>query len=297
VATLMAMPAAKGLFHRAIAQSGLDVRRGGLDDAAKSTSLVLAQLGIQPSDADQLKSLPRDRLLAASRALKAPVRPVPDGRSLLRTPFDGSAPMESADVPLMIGSLLTETTHFAATPLDPIDDAALRDKLKQYTHFADGDIDGLIAVYRKGRPGADSAFIYQLISTDFAYTNGTVQRATLKAALGRAPAYVYHFEKLTPVRGGKLRAPHTLDIAYAFDNIDLSTAITGPAADCYPLATKMSRAWTEFARTGNPNVKDLPHWPAYNAAERPVMILADNCEVVNDPHRDERLAMAQLKAS
>jgi para-nitrobenzyl esterase len=296
VTTLMAMPAAKGLFHRAIVQSGLDVKRSGLDDAAKAATAILNQLGLQPGDADKLQEVPFEKLVAVSRALKAPVRPVVDHRTLSAAPFDGSAPGCSADVPLMIGSLLTETTYQAATPLDPIDDATLRQKLKQATGFADTDLEGLIAVYRKNRPDADNTFLYQLISTDFSYTVSVAEKAALKAAQRKAPAFVYRFEKPTPVNGGKLRVPHTLDIPYAFDNIDIATAMTGPARDCRALAAKVSGAWTAFARTGNPNAAGLPHWPAYAPDKRPVMILADSCRVADDPHSEERIALAQLKA-
>ena len=261
VTTMMAMPAAKGLFHRVIAQSGLDVRRGGLEDAVRATNTILKKLEITPANIEAIQNVPYEQLLASLRELRGPLRPTPDGRELPETPFDPVAPALTRDVPLMVGSALTETTYMADTPLDPIDDANLRQRVKQLAKLEDGDADALIAVYKTSRTGADNAFIYQLISTDFGYTHAVSSKAVLKDALGAAPAYVYHFEKPTPVQGGKLHVPHTLDIAYAFDNIDLSTAITGPAKDCYPLATTMSRAWTAFARTGNPNVESLPMWP------------------------------------
>jgi para-nitrobenzyl esterase len=296
VTTLMAMPAAQGLFHRAIAQSGQDVRRGSIEDAAKATSLVLDALGVAPGDVARLQEIPAAQLLAAAKALKAPLRPVVDGRSLPTAPFDPSAPEISANVPLLIGSTLTETAYMADTPLDPVDDATLQQKVKQFTKLSDADAASLIAVYRRTRPGADTALLYQLISTDFTFTYSVVAKAEMKAKLGAAPAYVYHFEKPTPVRGGKLNVPHTLDIAYIFDNLDLAAAVVGPPENGRALADRMSRAWTAFARTGTPNVSGLPHWPAYAPDWRSVMILADRCAVVDDPNAAERLAVAGFKA-
>ena len=120
--------------------------------------------------------------------------------------------------------------------------------------------------------------------------------AERKAALGKAPAYVYHFEKPTPVHDGKLGVPHTVEITYVFDNLDVPTenAITGTGKDRYPLADKMSRAWTNFARTGNPNVRGCRSWRPYSASDRAVMIFNDQCKLVVDPHPEERMAITDL---
>ena len=117
-----------------------------------------------------------------------------------------------------------------------------------------------------------------------------------KAKLGRAPAYVYHFEKRTPVRDGKLKVPHTLEIAYAFDNIDLSTAVTGTGADKQALADKMSAMWTAFARTGDPSIAGHK-WEPYSAEHRAVMILDDDPRFELDPYREERLAISAVKSA
>ena len=110
------------------------------------------------------------------------------------------------------------------------------------------------------------------------------------------PAYVYHFEKPTPVRDGKLKVPHTLEIAYAFDNIDLSAAITGTGADKGALADRMSAMWTAFARTGDPSTTGL-RWEPYSADRRAVMILDDNPRLELDPYREERLAVSAVKSA
>jgi para-nitrobenzyl esterase len=99
------------------------------------------------------------------------------------------------------------------------------------------------------------------------------------------------------VRGGKLNVPHTLDIAYVFDNIAARSSMTGEGPDKQALADKMSGAWTNFARTGSPNGAGLPDWPAYNGQTREVMVLNDQSRIVSDPRREERLAIAGLRSA
>ncbi len=298
VSTLMAMPAAKGLFHRAIAQSGIALRGITADSSAATARAFLAQLGLDAADLRRIQAMPFERILAALAAARPPLGfgPVIDGHVLPRHPFDPGAPEISADVPLLLGSNLTERTFFGDTPLDAIDDAALLDHVKRYTGLSDTESSRLIAVYRKNRPNADNTFIYQLLSADWWMTANVLTQAERKASLGRAPAYVYHFEKRTPVRDGKLKVPHTLEIAYAFDNIDLSTAVTGTGADKQALADKMSAKWTAFARTGDPSIPGLK-WESYSAERRAVMILDDDPRLELDPYRDERLAIRAAKSA
>jgi para-nitrobenzyl esterase len=296
VSTLMAMPAAKGLFHRAIAQSGTAVRAMTRDASAAVTRALLGELGV--SDPEKLQSVPADKILAALGTAKPPLGfgPVVDGHALQRHPFDPDAPAVSADVPLMLGSNLTERTFFGDTPLDPIDNAALLDHTKRYTGLNDAESARLIATYQKNRPGADNTFIFQLLSADWWMTANVLVQAERKAKLGRAPAYVYHFEKLTPVRDGKLKSPHSLEITYAFDNIDLSTAITGNGPDKHALAAKVSAAWAAFARTGDPSIPGL-RWEPHSAEHRAVMIFDDQSRLEVDPYREERQAITAMKTS
>jgi para-nitrobenzyl esterase len=294
--TLMAMPAAKGLFHRAIAQSGTALRQLTPEASAAAARALLAQLDIRADNLDPLQTLPYERILAALAAAKPPLQfaPVVDGRTLPRHPFDPDAPSMSADVPMLLGSNLTESTFFGNTPLDPIDDAALLAHVKRYTNLGEAEALRLVAVYKRNRPAADNTFIYQLISTDWWMTANVTTQAERKAQSGLA--YVYHFEKLTPVRDGKLKCPHTLEIAYAFDNIDLSTAVTGAGPDKQALADKVSAMWTAFARTGDPSIPGL-RWEPYTAQSRAILIIDDHPRIERDPYRDERLAISAGKSA
>ncbi len=301
VTTAMAMPQAAGRFHRVIAESGLALKAITPDEASDVASRIMAQLKLQPDQMDQLQQVPYQQILAAMAALGPAGNrfgPVLDHRNLVsgNGPFDPVAPSLSANVPMILGSTLTEITFMNATPLDPIDDATLRGDLKRTLRVDDAEIEKLIALYKRDFPQAGNTRLFQLIATDNWLTANVALVAERKAALGKAPAYVYHFEKPTPVHEGKLGVPHTVEITYVFDNLDVPTenAITGTGKDRYPMADKMSRAWTQFARTGDPNVSGLPHWRPYSASDRAVMIFNDQCKLVVDPNPEERIAITEI---
>ena len=116
-----------------------------------------------------------------------------------------------------------------------------------------------------------------------------------RKAAQTAPVYMYYFTWKSPVRDGKLKAFHTLEIPFVLENVDEAKSMTGSGADRYPLQEKMSGAWAAFARTGNPNHKGLPNWPAFKTDQRATMVFDNECKVVNDPHGEERLALASLR--
>jgi len=305
VSTLMAMPPAKGLFHKAIVESGSTLRVGTKEEADAAAQKFLAQLKIAPDRVDDLQKVPMNDMLAALKAMTGSnsirLGPVVDGRSLPRHPFDPDAPAQSANVPMLIGTNGTESTALlgiADASLFSLDEAGMRTKLKAYLHLADdSQLDGLIATYRKARPEAPPSDIYFAITTDRMMRMNAITQAERKTAQGAAPAYMYIFDWRSPVLGGKLRSPHGIELAFVFDNTDKTTGMNGTGADLAPLAEKVSAAWAAFARTGNPNTSGLPHWPAYDAKTRATMIFNDECKVVNDPGKDERLAITSLPSA
>ncbi|HXX19450.1 MAG TPA: carboxylesterase/lipase family protein [Candidatus Acidoferrum sp.] len=303
VSSLMAMPAAKGLFHRAIVQSGAAVKGVSIDAANKSTALYLSKLNLKPDQVDQLQTLSVDQLLGVTGGglFGAPglaFAPVVDGKTLPTDPFDPVAPELSANIPLLIGTVETEVTFFPNQILDPIDDASLHTHVKQTLRGASDDqVDKVIAAYKAGRPGASNTDIFLIIASDATFRAGVVTEADRKAAQGKAPVYQYYFTWRSPVREGKLRSFHTLEIPFVFDNVDAAKSMTGSGEDRYALAAKMSSAWVAFARTGNPNTKELPNWPAFDNTKRATMIFNDECKVVNDPHGDEQRLLRSIQAS
>lgn len=295
VATLMAMPSAKGLFHRAICQSGAAIKGQTRAAATKTAQNVLARLNLKPDQIEQLQTMPFDKI---TEAIKAPgvggFAPVVDGKTLTHDPFDPGAPEESAAVPLLIGTVEEEINFFPGTPLDPIDDADLHKRVKQTTRTDDAGADRIIATYKKGRPAKSNVEIFQIIASDAGFSGSVHTEADRKAAQGKGPVYKYYFTWQSTARDGKLRAFHTIDIPFVLENVDAGESMTGKGQDRYALSDKMSAAWAAFARTGNPNAKGLPHWPAFTTDQRATMIFNDECKVVNDPYKEERLAIAAL---
>jgi para-nitrobenzyl esterase len=221
---------------------------------------------------------------------------VVDGKTLLANPFDPTAPEISASVPLLIGTTQTEVTFFPGQQLDPIDESTLRQRVKQTFHTSDADTDKIVAVYKKVDPSISNIDLaLESASDSFAWTNA-LTAAERKAALGKAPAYMYYFKWRSPVRDGKLKAMHCMEIPFVFDNPDAGKPMTGSGEDRYALAAKISGAWVAFARTGNPSQKGLA-WPAYSTTKRATMILDDKCEVIDDPRKEVRLTLASLPAT
>jgi len=299
ISTLLAMPPAKGLFHKAIIESGSLLTGIHRDDANKTTQRVLAKLGLQPNQVDDLQKLPVDRLLSAidnrgSAPGTAPFNfaPVVDGRALPRDPFDPAAPDISADVPLIVGTVNTEGTFFTQpdSPLFSLAEAGMRTRLTQ--RFGDAT-DKLIDLYRKEMPNASPSQIYFLIT---AFPTAAITQAERKAAQGKAPVYMYLFAWETPVEGGKRHSPHTVELPFVFNNVEEQPEEVGNGPELQPLADKVSGAWAAFAHTGNPSAAGTPKWLAYTAVERATMIINNEWKLVNDPRHDVRLIMNGLPA-
>jgi len=289
VSTLLAMPAAKGLFHKAIVESGSTLKQGTKEEAEKSTEIFMAKLGLKPSQARDLQQMPVAKLLAAmgsGQGLR--LAPVVDGHSLPRDPFDPTAPEISAGVPMIIGTAETEGSYFAPPELLSLDETAVRARLRERLH---DDGDRIYDLFRKTRPSATPSELYFTIS---AFPSNAHVQAERKAALAKAPAYLYQIRWRTPVEGGRRLAPHCIEIPFAMQNHWQMPEMVGTGPELQPLADKTSGAWVAFARTGNPNHAGIPKWSAYNATERPTMHIDNEWKQVNDPDRDERLAMASL---
>lgn len=296
VATLMATPSAKGLFHKAICQSGAAIKGISREDATKGAEKLLAKLNLKPDQIDRLQTMPFEELTKTIQTPGLGLRlgPVVDGKTLPHDPFDPGAPEESATVPLLIGSVEEEVNFFPTTQLDPIDDADLQKRVKQATRSDDATVDKLIALFKKDRPNKSNVEIYQIIATEAGFSASVRTEADRKAAQGKAPVYKYYFTWQSPVREGKLRCFHTLEIPFVMENVDEGKSMTGTGQDRYALSDKMSAAWTAFARTGVPSAKGLPKWVPFTEEQRATMIFDNECKLVNDPYKEERLAIAAL---
>ncbi len=302
VSSLMAMPAAHGLFRRAIVQSGASVKGISREAAGHNAAQYLARLNLKPEQVDQLQTLPMDQLLkAANEGSGPPINwgPVVDGRTLPSDPFDPTAPELSGNVPLLIGTVETEVTFFPGQPLEPMDDATFHGRVKQLLRNpSDADVDRVIGAYRAGRRDRANTDLYLIMASDATFRQSILLEAERKAEQTQAAVYQYYFTWRSPVRDGKLRTYHTLEIPFVFDNVDECKSMTGSGADRYPLAEKMSSAWVAFARTGNPNHPGLQDvWVPYNNTRRATMVFNNETKLINDPYGSEQRVLRAVMAA
>lgn len=293
VSNLHAMPAAKGLFHRAVIESGPGLRSLSRDAANASAEKLLAALGIDKSRIDELQKLPVARVLdaqtqAESQNPPAIYSPVVDGANLPRNPFDPDAPAISADVPLIIGTNKTEATYMMINELDAVyslDEGRLETRLR---FLLKDKTDSVLGAYRRLYPKASPTDLLIQISTDRGAWINSITLAERKAALRRGPVYMYMWAWHTPVMDGRLRSPHGGEMSFVFDTTDVAYSATGGGPEARSLAAKMSNAWIAFARSGNPNNKEIPRWEPYTDESRATMIFNNTCQVVNDPESGAR---------
>jgi para-nitrobenzyl esterase len=302
VSTLLAMPSARGLFHKAIVESGPGLRGVLPEGATQLAKAILEQLAIAPGDAAALASAPTEKVLAAAFAATekmgggpaAPMRlaPVVDGRVLPRHPFDPDAPALSSDVPLLIGWNKDEMTLFNAS--EPWFGKLTEEELaERVAELAGGDEKGkaLLAALEELRPGYTPTYLMSGAISASRMFLGSVQLAERKAAAKGAPVYVYELVWETPIGGGIFKSPHTLEIPFVFANVDKAAVLVGTGPEPKNLERQMSDAWLAFARTGDPNAKGLPKWPAYDAERRATMVFDTESRVVDDPDRAIREAL------
>jgi para-nitrobenzyl esterase len=306
VSVLMAMPAAKGLFHKAIVQSGSLIRTLSRQDATATATKVLAELGLTASGVDELQNVPADRLLGALESVREAehlgvvdrerryFNPVVDGRSLLRQPWDPTGPEISADIPLMVGTTANEGTLIGM--VDPsafsVDQSTMRTQLKALG-ITEPQIEQLVVAYGNARPNASPSDILFAIASDRLFRIQSIHQAERKAEQRRAPVYMYIFAWNAPAFGGKYKAFHGVEQPFVFDNLDLAPGVWDSKRDsrCDVLAEKVSRAWLAFATRGDPNHSELPSWEPYRLDNRRTMIFNFTCKQLDDPNREDRIAM------
>jgi para-nitrobenzyl esterase len=286
ISTLMAMPGAKGLFHKACVQSGSMLRAGDADAATKNARDLLSKLGV--NKVEELQNVPAvDLLKASSGTGPMGLGPVVDGHSLPHQTWDPKAPEISAGIPMIIGNCKDESSLFSMgnPSLYSLDEAGLCAALVK-SGLPEAKLDGLLALYHRDHPKESSSDLYFRISSDRGARRNAAKQAELQLTNGNAGVYIYYFEWNTPLAEGKLRAFHTADLPLEM------RLVRYPESE--QLSKQLSGAWAAFARNGNPSQKGLP-WPAYTTAQRATMIFdAVGTKAVNDPDRDERMMLKDL---
>jgi para-nitrobenzyl esterase len=299
VASMLAMPRAQGRFHRATMESGSVRTLSERQEATRAAETLLTELGLSRQRAAELQNVPMPRLLEAYFTTIAklggglgPFGPVRDGVSIPRHPFDPIANPLSAQVPLMIGTNLTEVTLFQLSDEAAfhLDDAGLLARMSAM--LGPKAAEEAVRLYQQSYPQATPSDRYFLMGTDRSagFRRGATQIAELKAAAGAAPAFLYQMLWKTPVMDGRLRSPHGLEISLVFDNADAPTTapMTGGGPRALAMASVMSAAWAAFAHTGNPSTPALP-WPAYDLDRRTTMLFDEQSRAESDPFRDTRM--------
>jgi len=323
VGTLLGMPEAKGLFHKAGIQSGPQLKRMPRAEAAETTKRLLRALDL--SDARKLVDVPAQTLLdlqwqaerkqgpltlatpgytappqtAASfgeSAVAGQFAPVIDGVHIPVDPVDPAVSPLAADIPLMIGNTKEEAAFFfmGQPAMFDLDEAGLRARAQaQFGAHADE----VIATYRRLRPNASPSDLFIAIVTAMTMGNSTVVLADRKAAQP-APVYRYRWDYRSnmPIAGGPhvLGAGHATDIGPTFFNWD-EKSLQGDGPGVEQASRHVSTLWANFARTGTPSAPGVPAWPRYDTRTRPVMLIDVDCTVVADPDAEARKLFETLK--
>jgi para-nitrobenzyl esterase len=306
VSMLLAMPDAKGLFHRAVIQSGPGIRVGDAKGGAKAAEMLLKELNIQPASARSIQQVPMDQILTAYFAVQPKLGfgggfgPIVDGVSLPREPFAPDAPDVSATVPIMIGTNHDEGTIFLGgafnaqdlytytlpQQLTSMDEAGLK-QMAGRVHGVDAE--KVIKTYRKDNPKAKPWEVAVAIQTDTMMRINSVIIAERKSAQGKAPVYMYRFDhRADKLGGGDMGATHTVEVPMVFGTLKKVPWLWNDTPENEALSDTMIKTWSSFARSGNPNNADLPIWPAYDAKSRETMLLNVKSSVTKDPGGAER---------
>lgn len=294
VSTLLCMPSAEGLFHRAIVMSGAGLHLPGPAEVRPVHDLFYSLVGVAPDDVDALRRVPVDGILAAQQATALAAGsllawlPVRDGETIVADPLSSPA-TSGAGIPMLTGATTEEMGIFLTE--DPayatIDDHALTARL------GEGFGPSACAVedaYRAAFPAADAAGILRRVLSDRDFRVSCRQYADLKAQRSDAPVYSYLFDFDPGVLGGRAGASHSAELAFVFDNAD-RVPLSGTRPERDAVADAMARAWTTFARTGVPGAE----WPPYTADDRRTVVFsASGPHVVSDPDSERLDLMASF---
>jgi para-nitrobenzyl esterase len=302
IATLMAMPAAHGLFHRAATMSGQQLTASGPLHATQRAQAFLAALRLSAGNVAQLRELPTARLLEALDTVDPIIAegslyfgPVLDERSLQRHPFYPDAPSLSARIPMIIGNTHDETRNLIGGSHPETFALSWDDLPQELLRQMRVDIapEVVVAEYRRLYPQASPSAVFFSATTASRSWRAAIVEAELRAEQG-SPAYTYQLDWKSPQDGGKWGAPHGLDIPLVFDNIGKEGSITGTGAGARRMAERMSEAFLAFARSGDPNNRTLPRWESYQLPRRQTMVFDETSRLVDDPRGEERRLFATV---
>jgi len=309
VGALLAMPRAKGLFHKAIPQSGAAHTSKPLNRATLAAEHFLNLLGVKPGDAESLRKIPHEKLLKVSDELVAkaqtsirelggmPFQPVVDGTELPMTPIEALKSGTGSGIPVLVGTTLEEWKLFGA--LDPnvmkTDEEKLTKRINRL--IPDADPEAMVSVYRGARAdrGEDTspAEIFMAIQTDRIFRIPAIRLAeTLNESGGRAFNYLFTWK--SPFFKGRLGSCHALELGFLFGTFEAKFSGSGEKAE--RLARDIQDAWIAFAHQGDPSCSTLEKWPVYGNL-RETMVMGETTVLENSPYETERKAWDHISES
>jgi para-nitrobenzyl esterase len=298
VTTLMGMPSAAGLIHRAAAQSGGGGNVPSREQQSELARLVMKDLGLPPNDIESLQKMEWSKLVAAGNAAAAKINPpgpmmgpgapgkprvgwspCVDGNIVNMRSFFDAAPDISKSIPMLIGSVSEEGNRMSSKPTEAEWHATLAAVL------GNEKASTLIAAMKKAHPEKSIRTLSYGVS-GLMVRNSVVQKAKMKYDLKGAPVYAYYFTWQSPMLEDA-GAWHTAELAFCFDNAKRCEQGTGNTPEAQELAKKMATAWANFARTGNPSQPGLT-WMPSDPVRCPTMVFDNRCRMVDDPEGEVR---------
>jgi para-nitrobenzyl esterase len=268
------------------------------EEAARMAHDVAVAAGLERADAETLQALPMDRLIATMKVMTSAVYPIIDDKNFFHHPYDPIMSEGAADIPLLIGNAATEATWFMGGDMKNFDlqDADARNRIGRYLGIGSAETSRMIEAYRATLTDPTPTDLLIAIATDFQFRKNTMNFAAMRATQGTAPVYYYVFDWRTPVDGGVLRTPHTLEVPFVFGSTEAAVASVGNGPDVAALTKTVQSIWTSFARSGSPQTTAIPDWPTYQSQTKPAMMINLNSTVALDPGGVARQAVARLPA-
>jgi para-nitrobenzyl esterase len=286
VSTLMVMPSAKGLFHKAGVQSGSTLTLGSRERGAEQAEKLITELGISKSKLDDIQKVPWDAILEAKS--NSGFSPIVDGVVIPKNPFDPEAPEISADIPMIVGYTREDSGNRDLSAPELTKDGLL--KWAQETYKDKGTL--LLTTYEKVYPNATPIQIQSRIRTDANTRKRATTMVERKSKQKRGNAYLYLMEWASPAYEGRFGAVHGVDLGLILGNA--RNFIAGNTFEARKMAEIVGSAVVAFGKTGNPNCDKIPNWPAYDIETRATMIFNTECRVESDPTKELRLLWEKM---
>jgi len=285
---MLAMPAARGLFHRVIIQSGAQLRAHTSEANAQAAAELMRTLGLGEHDVEALQRVPPDKIISVIGQARA-FEPMVDGELVPRHPVDAIANGLGSDVPVIVGT--TRDEEAISLIIEPrlrndLNESNLRAELA--AKIGEGDTDRVLPAYQASRPGAPALEIFIAALTDQERRIPSIRLAETIATRGRSSVYMYVFSYPDPSEG---YAIHSGDLPFTFDVLDPGRK---DLAAAQAVADQFSGAWLAFAKNGDPNHQGMPRWDAYDLDRRATMVFGTDTACLDDPWGSERRAWDEV---